>query len=128
MKQLLALSMIVMILLAACKKDKDEISLKGKWNLENAIYKEYENGVLINTETEAGDGTTLDFQNNGNVVITSPGTPSESLSYTIKADSKVEIDGDTYEIRNLNASNVTLYIREDYAQGMYDEISLNLKR
>ncbi len=130
MKQKLVLGLFLIILLAACKKDKDEneVSLNGKWTAENFILKVYENGVLIDTETEPGDGTTLDFQNNGNLVISSPGTGVESLPYAIKPDSKVEIDGDIYEIRNLTGSKVTLYLREDYAPGEYDETLINLKR
>jgi hypothetical protein len=127
MKKTLVLSMIVVILLTACNK-KVEPSLKNKWTLENSVSKEYVNGTLANTETVPGNGTTLDFQNNGNVVITYPGSPVESFPYLLKPDSKVEFDGDIYEIRNLTNSNVTLYIREDFAPGEYDEIFINLKK
>jgi hypothetical protein len=127
MKKTLVLSMIVMILLTACRKETAP-SLKNKWTLENSVSKEYINGTLANTETIAGGGATLDFQNNGNVVITYPGSPIESFPYTLKPDSKVEFDGDIYEIKNLTNSNVTLYIREDFAPGEYDEIFINLKR
>ena len=119
---------MALILLTACKKDKEEISLKGKWTIDNAVGKEYVNGTLTGTTTEPGDGTTMDFQNNGNVVITSPGFPPESYPYTIKPDSKVEFDGDTYEVRNLAVSTVTLFIRLDFSPGDYDEIFINLKR
>jgi len=128
MKKTLVLSLIVMILLTACTKSKDEISLKGKWTADNAVLKEYVSNTLTSTTTLPGDGTTFDFQVNGNVVITSPGSPVESYPYTIKPDSKVEFDGDTYEIRNLTASIVTLFFRDDYAPGEYDELFINLKR
>lgn len=130
MQNKLILGLIVIILFAACKKDKDEseVSLIGKWNVENSIFKIYENGVLIDTETEAGDGTTFDFQDNGNLIIATPGSDVESVPYTIKADSKVEIDGALIEIRNLTRSNVTLFGRQDYAPGEYDEVFFNLKR
>ena len=36
-------------------------------------------------------GGTIDFQNNGTVVITIPGDPVETYAYTIKPDSKVDI-------------------------------------
>ena len=130
MKQKLVLSLIVMILLVACKKNKDKeaISLNGKWNVENLIIKEYQNGSLLNTDTEPGDGTSFDFQNNGHLVISDPVNGVESHSYIIKPESKVEIDGDIYEMRNLTSSNVTLFIREDIGPGEYDELSINLKR
>ena len=128
MKKTLAFSFIVMILLIACKKDPPEASLKSKWILENAVSKEYVNGTLMNTTTIPGSGATLDFQDNGNVVITYPGSPVESFPYTIKSGSKVEFDGDIYEIRDLTNSTVTLYIRYDYAPGEYDENFLNLKK
>lgn len=130
MKKKLLLSLIVMIVLAACKKEPVEtpISLKGKWSVENSVYKEYDNAILIDTETEPGNGTTVDFQDNGNVVITSAGPIIESFPYSIQSDSKVVFDGDTYDVKNLTASTVTLYMREDFGPGDYFEISLNLKR
>ena len=128
MKKTLALSLISMILLTACKKDNKEISLRNKWTLDNSVAKEYSNGALINTTTAAGIGTTLDFQDNGNLVITSPGSPVESFFYTIVSNSRVEFDGDTYEIRNLTGSDVTLFIREDFAPGDYEETFLYLKK
>ena len=127
MKKKLVLGMILMILLAACKKET-EPSLKNKWTLENSVSKEYVNGTLTNTISIPGVGTTLDFQNNGNVIITSPGSPIESFPYTLKADSKVEFDADIYEIRGLTNSNVTLYLRDDFAPGEYDETFINLKK
>lgn len=130
MKQKLLLGFLLILLLAACNKDndKDEISLIGKWTMNNSIYKEYENGGLINTETNPGDGTTFDFQTNGNLVTTTPGSSPESVPYSLKPNSKIEIDGDLAEIRNLTSATVTLYLREDYGQGDYVEIFVNLIR
>jgi hypothetical protein len=129
MKKTAAFTLIVMVLLIACKKKKEEISLNGKWNVENTITKEYVNGVLLNTIDAPGYGSTIDFQSNGNLLITAPGSPDQSFQYIIKADSKVEIDGDTYEIRNLNPSGVTLFIHEDFGTAVdYNETFLNLKR
>jgi hypothetical protein len=126
----LTLSLFAVFFLIACEKDKDndEISLKGKWNVENTIYNEYINGVLDYSETEPGGGTTIDFQNNGNVVINNPIWGVETYTYILRPDSKVEFDGDVYEIRNLTANSVTLYLREDYGNNNYDETSFNLKR
>lgn len=129
MKKTFVLSLVIMILLAACKKDpKEEISLVNKWTIDNSVGKEYLNGVLINTTTAPGGGTTIDFQSNGNVLIGHWGSPIESFPYILKPDSKVEFDGDIYEIRNLAASTVTLFLREDFGGGDYDELFINLKK
>jgi predicted glutamine amidotransferase len=82
---------------------------------------------MVNAVTVPGDGATIDFQDNGNVVLSHNGV-IESYTYTIKPDSKVEIDGDISEIRNLTATSVTLFFRDDYLPGEYSEILLNLKR
>ena len=130
MKKKLLFSLIVTILFAACKKDPVEppISLMGKWTIENITSKEYDNGVLIATQTEPGDGTTVDFQSNGNVIVTSPGPIIETYPYTMPTESKVTFDGDTYDIKDLTASKVTLFIKEDVGAGDYYEVSINLKR
>jgi hypothetical protein len=130
MKKLSILSLVIFFAFTACNKEKDDVplSLKGIWTVENSTIKEYINNTLDNTHIEPGNGATMDFQNNGHVVITYPGNSVESLNYEIKPDSKVEIDGDIFEIRNLTASNVTLFFREDYAPGEYDEVYINLKR
>jgi len=128
MKKMLLLSLISTILLASCNKDKRELSIKGKWTVDNFGYKEYVNNTLTSTTTAPGDGTALDFQDNGNVVITFTMGPPESYPYKLITDTKVEFDGETYEIRNLTATSVTLFAREDFAPGEYDELSINLKK
>lgn len=127
MKKLLAISLIGMSVFAACKKPVEGVSLTGKWNVETVVTKEYENSALINTNTEPGDGYKYDFQNNGSLLITGflVGT---TVPYTIMGNSTVVIDGDNFEIRNLTNSQVTLFIRQDYAPGEYDELFINLKR
>ena len=127
MKKLLAISLIGMVLFTACTKNPAvEPSLTGKWNVETVVTKEYQNAVLINTNTEPGDGYKYDFQTNGSLVISGFITAT-TFPYSIMAN-KVQIDGDIFEIRNLTASQVTLFIRQDYAPGEYDELFINLKR
>ena len=127
MKKLLAISLIGMFVFTACKKPVEDASLTGKWNVETVVTKEYENSALINTNTEPGDGYKYDFQNNGNLLITGflVGT---TVPYTIMGNSTVVIDGDSFEIRNLTGSQVTLFIRQNYGPGEYDELFINLKR
>jgi len=128
MKKLLAISLMGMFLFTACEKNPPvEASLTGKWNVETAVTKEYQNAVLINTTTEPGNGYKYDFQTNGSLLISNI-VNANSFPYSIMANSKVKIDGEIFEIRNLTASQVTLFIREDYAPGEYDELFLNLKR
>jgi hypothetical protein len=128
MKKLLAISLTSMFLFTACKKDPQvKVSLTGKWNVETVVTKEYQNAVLVNTNTEPGDGYKYDFQTNGSLLISSF-LNATTLPYSIMANSKVQIDGDIFEIRNLTASQVTLFIREDYVPGEYDELFINLKR
>ena len=131
MKKNLIFLLLVTLSLASCKKDKKEedntVSLMGKWTIENTLIKEYVNGG-VNTDTEPGNGTTMDFQDNGHVVITYADNSIESLSYSIKPDAKVEVDGDLFEIRNLTGVSVTLFLRLDYSPGEYDEVFINLKR
>src|SRR5687768_7881088 len=125
MKQALLL-LLLTATLASCKKDKDP-ELTGKWLLETITIKEYMNNTLTNTDTEYGSGEALDFQENGTLVITEPGSSPFTTTYSING-STVTFDGDTYEIRNLEDNTVTLFIRDDYAPGEYDEAFINLKR
>jgi hypothetical protein len=130
MKETLLLTLAAMIILASCKKDKEKeepvISLKGKWNVESATIKSYENNALTNTTTLPANGCTFDFQNNGNVVMSHDGV-IESHQYTIISDS-VDIEGYMYEIRNLTALSVTLFLRDEYTPGNYAEFEQTLKR
>ena len=128
MKKLLAISLLGMVLFTACtKKPVAEPSLTAKWNVETIVTKEYRNAVLINTITEPGDGYKYDFQTNGNLVISSF-LNSSTHPYSILPNSKVDIDGDIFEIRDLTASQVTLFFHQDYVPGEYDELFINLKR
>jgi hypothetical protein len=123
----LALCLIVMILLAACKKDKEEISLKGKWTVENSTTKYYQNGVLVNTVTETFNRLTWEFNSEGNL-IRRGGLFTDSQPYKIMPDSRVDIDGEIFEIGNLTRSAVTLIKKTENGPGTYKEFALNLKK
>jgi hypothetical protein len=127
MKKLTALVLMLMLLATACKKDKD-ISLLGKWTMENSVMKEYQGGILVDTDTEPGNGTTVDFQSNGQVVIMAPGEPVVSMSYSLRPVSEIEIDGEIYQIKDLTASSVTLFMQDDMGSGDYYQFFVNLKR
>lgn len=129
MKRVLLLSLLVLLILSACKKKNEEviISLQGKWIAENDVYKEYGNSVLTYTYTYPYEKTTFDFQKSNNLLITDE-YGIETYPYTIQNGTRVTFAGDTYEIRNLTAKSVVLYYREEYAPGSYMEYFLNLKK
>ena len=52
----------------------------------------------------------------------------ESHPYNIQPGSKVEIEGDIYEIRNLTTSGVTLFLRDEYSPSEYVEFLQDLNR
>jgi hypothetical protein len=125
MKQALLL-ILFSATLFACKKDEDP-TLEGKWTLDNITVKEYMNNTLVSTNTDPGTGETIEFTSTGNVIITEPGSSPFTTTYTISGDN-VTFDGDTYAIQNLGDNNVTLYYRDTYNPGEYDDIFINLKR
>ncbi len=112
--------------LFSCKKDKDP-ELQGKWTVDNIVIKEYINGSLTSTTSEPGNGMTIDFQSNGNVVINKNGA-IESYPYSQPAENLVTFDGDTYEVRNLDENNVILYVKMDWGGNDYDEAFVTMKR
>ena len=128
MKKATSTFLALLMLFAACKKDKAEPSLQGKWTLDNILVKEYMNGTLADTETEPGEGTTWEFKSDGHVIMTDVGSSPETHFYTIQAGSKVTIDGFVFDIQNLTATSVSLYIRQDGATGEYAEAWTNLRR
>src|SRR5688572_13180063 len=88
-------------------------TLVAKWTIANIIYVEYTNGTVTDRDTLSGNGGTMDFQANGTLIGNLNGS-SVTYPYTMKPDSKVEFDGDTYEIRDLKNTSVTLYNRDNW--------------
>ncbi|MBP6686851.1 MAG: hypothetical protein KA160_03250 [Lacibacter sp.] len=143
MKRTLLLSLIVVLVLSACKKTNEDNftslraatmssgegikTLKGKWIAENTVSNEYDNSILIHTYKEPFDRTLMDFQDNGNLVITNQ-FGIRTLSYTIQNDSTVEFDGRIYEIRDLTAISVILVTHVDLGSGSFTEHCISLKR
>lgn len=129
MKRALFLSLVVLLILSACKKKNEEvvISLKGKWTPQSIVYQDFDNSTLQYSYTETPEKTTYDFQNNGYLVITDE-YGSEMFQYKILNNSKLDLEGEIYEIKNLTAGSVVLYYRYDYSPGSYSEYSINLKR
>jgi hypothetical protein len=127
MRKILVLALLAMSVITSCKKDKKDISLEGKWNVDAYTVNYYDDYILEETETVPGDGSTFDFQTNGQLVVFQDGA-TESQPYNILPDSKVVVAGDTLEIRNLTASTVTLYFQDAFSASEYAEIIIDLKR
>lgn len=129
MKHKILLALTAIIMLAACKKDKhDDVTIMGKWTVDNTVEKEYQNGTLTSTETLPGGGATIDFQDNGHAVTKDPTGAIESVLFTVKPNNKIEIDGEEYEIRNLTSSTVQLYLKDVITPTYYYEVYISLKR
>lgn len=126
MKKATFIFFVAILSLGACRKDKAGPTLQGKWTLDNILVKEYINGALENTMSEPGNGTVWDFRDNGHVVMTEPGSSPETHTYSVQANSKVNIDGFVFEIKSLDAVSATLYIRQDDSQERYTEVFNNL--
>jgi hypothetical protein len=110
------------------KSGDNASGLRGLWNMDSRVSKEYSNGSLTNSTTEPADGSTWDFQDGGILIITRPGSNPETHGYAVQQGNKVNIDGYVVDIQNLTATSVTLYLRHDFASGDYDEVFTNLKR
>jgi len=122
-----------MAIFTSCKKDKDP-SLEGKWNLESLTVNYYFDYVFDHGETTPWEGGTFDFQTNGKLVTSQidpslGDTVTATQPYTILPDSKVNIGRVIWEIRNLTASSVTLYSKEEVnSPSEYNVLLFNLKR
>jgi hypothetical protein len=127
--RIILLILLTASILTACNKDKpDQPSIEGKWTGVELIVLEYESGILTDTDTTSLAGTTLDFQSNGSLVVNDPATGVETLPYSLQSPSKIIIDGDLSEIRDLTQTTVTLYLREEYGSDHYGEVFMRLRR
>lgn len=112
--------------LFACKKDEDP-TIRGKWDVDSITIKEYFNNQLDDSYSLPGDGISMDFQSNGNLVIDDGSGSTTTVNYTVSGNN-LTIDGESYEIRNLTDSKATLYYKETYGPGEYDETFIYLER
>ena len=123
------LGLIALLPFFSCEKDNEQDpELKGRWNVENFIEKEYDNGILVNTVVEPGGGIVYDFRESGQLVISEPGQPDISWPYTIISADSVDIASQRLEIQNLTSSSVTLFARQPLGPTGHEEAYINLKR
>ncbi len=124
MRKLLGLAFLSVILFASCKKDKDA-TLQGSWNIDNITYKYYINNTLDDTDTETNVGT-INFKSDGTAELTYFGL-TETSTYVINGNT-VNMDGSVFDIQVLTEDNATLYMKETFAAGEYDETFIYLSR
>lgn len=132
MKKSLFLALVSIFILVGCKKEKQEsspASLVGKWTQDSSAQKYYDNGNLVLNVRNPGIGVVYDFQSNGNLVITVPGsTQATPTPYSIKPYSKVDLNGIIWEIRSLTNSNSILFKKDIVSSHEYVELFIYLKR
>lgn len=130
-KLILFIAIITSLIIAACEKNKDKNStpsLEGKWELVNTIYLEVENGVEVSDYNYTGiAGDYIDFRSDHKVYSHVDGFDDVS-GYTLLNNNKVDIEGDTLEIRSLTKASVTLYEKSYTNLNSYEENTVNLKR
>jgi len=129
MKKISLLFVLLLTLLTACKKEKEDNThaLQKKWSLVNTSFKEYNNGTMVYEDNYTGlPGDYLDFRTDNKLYTFITGA-NDVMDYKILDGNKVTIDGDTFDILTLNSSAATLYLKEGSAAN-YSEVRLNLKR
>lgn len=132
MKKSLFVALASILVVAGCKKENQEssqASLVGNWTQDSSVQKYYDNGNLVLNVRNPSIGVVYDFQNNGNLVITVPGSSQGAPTpYSIKPDSKVEMNGMVWEIKSLTNSNSVLFRKDIISSHEYVELFIYLKR
>lgn len=75
---------IIAMLFSACSKD-EEFTIIGIWNVDKVTTTYYEDGVVVETETELNAGK-FEFKNDGVGIITVEGQPV-AFTYTLSGNS-----------------------------------------
>jgi hypothetical protein len=142
MKKIVLSLCAVVLVIVACKKDKEEAvppvvakttaeKVLGKWGLTSIVTNSfYSNSSHINT-TNGTASDYLDFKSNGKVVInfSIAGAP-DTLSYSVINDSTINMDGDINKIKEITDTKFVIY-NKDVTSTLplqYDEFTINLKK
>jgi len=111
-KSFLMAALAISVGFVACKKDKDEPKPKttqekiiGKWKGDQA-------SVVITAPPPIGSQTNnedlsylnVEFKSNGTAVVDSAGFDAETSTWALVNDSKIVLDGDTFDIKVLNGT------------------------
>jgi len=119
MRKIFSVLMLSLVMLSSCKKN-NEAKIEGTWDIETITTKYYEDGALVDTDVENGNGATMTFNSNGEVEITTP-FGSQTFDYSVDGD-EITMNGETAEIQELTSSRLVIYAKEVWgAAGDYDE-------
>jgi len=122
---------MAVLLFSSCGKDNGdskttEVKLNGKWALRKEVSKDYENGKLLETDTDtySGNDSYIEFKD-GKFTLTDnsgDGSFTVTLPYTISSDSKkikltcsgedCIVENGIMEIKTLDSKNLVLYVEE----------------
>jgi hypothetical protein len=138
MKKRTVLSLVALsALVYSCKKDDDKSNAEkivGKWNKVSTYYNNHVSGHdLRDTTTYSTGEYTWEFKNDGTAVETATwGT--DNSTYTVTGSLLIlhyngNSDNDTFTIKNLTGSDMSLYMKDPYANSSdFEESTDNWKK
>jgi hypothetical protein len=128
---LLAASFLL-IAIPACKKDpvaektqKERIT--GKWMFETVTGNDHYSGTDHPTYAVGGSSDYMDFRSDG-MVLTSFSGNTDNVAYSFPSETVIIIDGDAFDIKTFTQNQFTMYRKQNYGGGDYDEVTVTLKR
>lgn len=132
MKKIISSIAVAILLLSvpACnKKDTPQTTqqkILGKWILVTDVYNDHYLGAdHISTQTGTANDY-AEFKSDGNVYSSVSGF-TNTTTYSIVSDTKINIDGDVYDIKTLTTNALILYIKNVYGAD-YDEETITFKK
>lgn len=128
MKKSLFLSMLaVSALVYSCKKNNDQSSIVGKWNLLTIYDNNTVSGVNHKDTTSYPSGSyTVEFTSNGKM-YEKYNSFADTSTYKVEGSKLIVDTYDTLKINTLSASDLQLYSKEVSGSNTY-ETTINLKR
>jgi outer membrane lipoprotein-sorting protein len=115
MKKILLLLIMIVSLFSACKKKDVEKTttekVLGIWKINNIVYKEIYNGTTNNSSYNGIVTDVMDFRADGKIYWNFSGVKDTSV-YSILSDSKLQFDGDQFDIRTLTDNQMSLYNKD----------------
>ncbi len=129
MKKVLFVLLACTTLLTACKKNKNKNTAEkvvGKWSLvsirDNSFYS---NTPHVTTLT----GTAFDYIEflDGGIGTVNIGGSADLVTYSVVGDTKLVLDGETFDILGISDNVLLLYSKTGSAT-VYDESTISLKK
>jgi hypothetical protein len=136
MKKKIVSMLAISVLVFSCKKDDDKSTselLQGKWNVINIYEHEYDNGVCErDTATYAPGVETIELTGSGKAyyagVNSNGSTYQDTGVYKLDGSNLILDVVDTFQIININSSDLQLYNKYVRSSTEYDEMWVNLKK